>query len=76
MCRILWYSDKRGITAKLSVGGDVSSEPSNPGELSAEEQKRRLLSFLARNMAAAIAVAVLQEEGMASEPDVDACHDE
>lgn len=71
-----WKLDKRGIAAKSPAVGGVLSEPPDFGRFSAGKEKRRLLSFLTRNMAAAIVTAVLREEGMTSEPDADACQDE
>lgn len=53
-----WRIDKRGITMTVTMVDAASVD--SPAR-SMEEQKRRVLTFLTQNMAAAIAAAVVAD---------------
>lgn len=62
--RKAWRIDKRGKKATVTATNVAMSDASSlsPSDCSDEERKRRALSFLTQNMAAAIAEAVLAND--------------
>lgn len=76
--RKVWRIDKRSKTATAIMvdAAAMSSAPVPPDAplLSTEERKQRLLAYLTRSMASAIAKAILEDGNTEPSPEIIAGH--